>query len=185
MSDQVVSALDALMWRWSVNPGFAGIVLPDDYREWPSPCLVGHEGGWRPWRREMAGSMTNLATALEMELHPALSTFYCHWFSASLPCCFKGLYLALIQPWNEEDFARLQENLIGHLLMQKKLRLPESLFLASTRSERHIISLDNRSGAICYELLGSKERTLLAPSLDSFLGRLELWPAGQKVEMRI
>ena len=129
--------------------------------------------------------MTNLATALEMELHPALSTFYCHWFSASLPCCFKGLYLALILPWNEEDFARLQENLIGHLLMQKKLRLPESLFLASTRSERHIISLDNRSGAICYELLGSKERTLLAPSLDSFLGRLELWPAGQKAEMRI
>lgn len=185
MSDQVVSALDALMWRWSANPGFAEIALPEDYREWASPCLLGTDGGWRPWRREMAGSMENLATALEMSLHPALSDFYCHWFSASLPCCFKGLYLALIQPWNEEDFARLQENLIGHLLMQRKLRLSETLFLASTRSDHHIISLDNRSGVVCYERVGSKERHLLAPSLDLFLTRLELWPAGQKVEMRI
>lgn len=176
MTDQVVSALDALMARWMANSRRSDFILPTDRQAWPSPCLLTN-GQWRPWRRELSGSMDNLATGLELVVHPDLARVYGSWFSANLPCCFKGMAIELVQPWNEEDYLRLQENLIGHVLMLKKLRLPLSFFLATTPSDRHIISLDNATGHVLYETLGQKQRRVISPTLAHFISRLEPWPA--------
>ena len=80
--------------------------------------------------------------------------------------------LTLLQVWSEDDFIRLQENLIGHLVTQKRLKLSPTLFLATTESEMTVVSLCNVSGNVLLEQFGSKKRTLLAASLGDFLNAL-------------
>lgn len=178
MPDQVVSALSTLFARW-VRFQFqcGGLPTRDFDADWRSPCETnGSEGAkvaWQPCRREVAGSLANIATGLEVALHPDLYGYYDYWFSGPGFFSFKGLRLELTLPWNEQDYLRLQENLIGHALMQRQLRLPLTFFIAATRSEQHIISLDNASGEVLYETLGKRERRVLSPSLTQFLLRLE------------
>ena len=117
--------------------------------------------------------MENVATGLDMALHPDLSAFYGHWYAGALAFSFKGLRVEPVLAWNLDDFARLQENLIGHALMQRRLRLAPTFFLAATRQESHLVSLDNLSGAVLLERVGRAENQLLAPDLASFLARLE------------
>lgn len=178
MPDQVVSALSTLFTRW-VRFQFQSGGLParDFDAEWRSPCETDWQDGptvhWQPCRREVAGSLANVATGLEVVLHPSLYGYYDHWFAGPLLFMFKGLRIELTLPWNEDDYLRLQENLIGHALMQRQLRLPLTFFVAATRSEQHIISLDNATGEVLYEALGKRERRVLAASLPLFLQRLE------------
>ena len=181
MSDQVVSALASLMDRWmAYQQQRMGGAFCQATEEWLSPCLgVTPQAGWQRWypvRRSTAAVMDNLSVALEMTVHPDLAAFYGHWYSSCLLCSFKGLRVALIQPWNDADYEHLQENLIGHALMQRRLRLAPTFFLASTRHDAFIISLDNQTGEVLFEHLGHPARTVLAPNLVSFLQRLEPLP---------
>lgn len=70
------------------------------------------------------------------------------------------------------DFTRLQENLIGHLITQKRRRLTPTLFIASLDSEFEIISVDNINGQVILETLGQTTRRVLAGSLIEFLQQL-------------
>ncbi|MFE8730221.1 SecY-interacting protein Syd, partial [Aeromonas hydrophila] len=94
--------------------------------EWRSPCQLGEpvdgQISWRPHLRSEPGDFTAMNEALELQLHPAATTLFGHWFSRPVPCLFKGLRLELILPWNEADLDLLKENLIGHLLMLRKLK---------------------------------------------------------------
>jgi SecY interacting protein Syd len=117
-----------------------------------------------------------MADALELVLHPAALALFGHWFSRPIPCSYKGLRLELILPWNEADLDLLRENLIGHLLMLRKLKRAPSIFIATTRNEMTLISLDNDSGQVWLEWLDSGRRLALAPSLPDFLARLETLP---------
>lgn len=178
MSDQVVSALSAFFDRWLRYQTSRGSPPCSELDpDWPSPCLYGPlDHGrqcWRPVLRQAPGSMANLESALDTRFHPAVTAFYGHWFSQPVSACFKGLGLTLLQPWNEADYERLQENLLAHWLMQRRLKLPESHFLATTRRDDRVISLDNASGAVQLEQLGVGRLALLAPDLASFLDRLE------------
>ncbi len=80
---------------------------------------------------------------------------------------------SLLQTWSEEDFQRVQENLIGHLVVQKRLKLAPTLFIATLESERDVISVCNLSGEVIKETLGTAKRITLSPSLASFLSHLE------------
>lgn len=71
---------------------------------------------------------------------------------------------------NAADFERLQENLIGHALMQRRLRLRPTFFLAATRSDSHVISLDNASGEVCYERLGREQQLAISAQSSDLLG---------------
>ena len=68
---------------------------------------------------------------------------------------------------------RVQENLIGHLLVQKRLKLSPTLFIATLDSELEVISVCNMSGEVIKETLGTRKRTTLSPSLASFLNSLK------------
>ncbi|WP_409420596.1 SecY-interacting protein [Pseudaeromonas sp. ZJS20] len=178
MSDQVVSALSAFFDRWLRYQAHRAIPLQVEVEpDWVSPCLYGPlMAGWQRWRpslRHAPASMANLETALDTRFHPAVTAFYCHWFSQPLAASFKGLAVTLVQPWNEEDYARLQENLLAHWLMQRRLKLPETHFLATTGRDDRVISLDNLSGEVWLEQLGVGGVARLAPDLASFLARLE------------
>lgn len=86
---------------------------------------------------------------------------------------FAGETLTLLQTWSEEDFQRVQENLIGHLVVQKRLKLSPTLFIATLESELDVISVCNLSGEVVKETLGTAKRITLSPSLAGFLNQLE------------
>ncbi|WP_413699747.1 SecY-interacting protein Syd [Psychromonas sp. KJ10-10] len=74
--------------------------------------------------------------------------------------------------WNEDDFKMLQENMIAHFIMQKRLNKPASMFIASCSDEMQVISIVNETGEVQLETLGKKQEAILAPSLDVFLMQL-------------
>ncbi|MFC5704924.1 SecY-interacting protein [Aeromonas eucrenophila] len=181
MSDQVLSALEQFFLRWQ-RDGEArrGLPLCEWEQGWRSPCELDDpkEGkvAWRPYQRSEPADFGAMADALELTLHPAALALFGHWFSRPIPCSYKGLRIELILPWNEEDLDLLRENLIGHLLMLRKLKRSPSIFIATTRNEMTLISFDNESGQVWLEWLDSGRRLVLAPSLPAFLTRLETLP---------
>lgn len=148
--------------------------------DWPSPCEKGEPVDgmvqWQPYALSEPHSLDNIASALEMELHPDLSALFCHWYadvvSAELRHDGSLMTIELVQAWNQQDFERLQENIIAHVLMQRRIGQAETVFIASCEDEMQIISLLNDSGEIVLEQLGKGVVTTLAASLSEFLALL-------------
>lgn len=178
MPNQVVSAMTALLERWTrYQQSSGGLPVRQHEPDWCSPCESVDERSdwvqWRPVSRLPIGDMDNIASGLDMVVHPDLAAYYGGWFAGPMAFLFKGLRIEPVLPWNQQDYERLQENLIGHALMQRRLRLPATFFLAATRRDSHLISLDNDSGTVLYEMVGRAKSIQLAQDLASFLDRLE------------
>jgi SecY interacting protein Syd len=110
---------------------------------------------------------------MDIALQPAAHQFYTTQFAGDMPALLGSQSLTVLQAWSEDDFQRVQENLIGHLVTQKRLKLSPTLFLATTPDEMEVVSLCNLSGEVVLEKIGTKQRKTLAPSLISFLNDLE------------
>lgn len=179
MADQVICALSDVFARWFAYQQQRGIVVrcPEDDNR-PSPCRYDplNSALWQCWTRPQAVDLHNIALALECDFHPAIHTYYGHGFAGQISASFKGLAVTLVQPWNEDDFERLQENMVAHVMMLRRLKLPLTLFLATVPNELQVISLDNESGAVLLEQLGQPKRWVLADSLPEFLRRLSPLP---------
>lgn len=174
MQDQVVIALGELFQR---QQRLGGITLIEHDADYPSPAeqLPAQAGmvGWQAWRKPESSSFNNVGEALDITVHSNVSAFFGHYYAGNIESCFKGLFLTLLQPWNEQDFERLQQNQIAHQLMMKKLKLPASWFLASCRDEQKLVTLDNDTGEVLLERLGKGRIGILAPNLTTFLRELE------------
>ena len=106
------------------------------------------------------------------QLNEALDSFintYIH----DLPATTERGDLDILQAWNEDDFERLQKNLISHVLMKRRLKQAETLFFATTDQEDFIISVDVGSGNIMLEQVGKVATEVLAPDLASFMKTLK------------
>ncbi|RLM25916.1 SecY-interacting protein [Brenneria alni] len=141
----------------------------------PSPCVTESQGGevyWLPQPFFPAAALDGVERALDISLHPDVQAFYTAQFAGDMAAQFGSVSCVLLQVWSEADFSRMQENLIGHLLTQKRLKLPPTLFLATTDSEMTMISLANISGEVILEEFGTKKHQVLAPTLVDFLSQL-------------
>ena len=78
----------------------------------------------------------------------------------------------LLQVWNEEDFERLQQNLIGHLLMKKRLKQAPTLFFALTDEDDFVLSVLNSTGEVVLEQVGRPPQKVISPSLPAFIATL-------------
>jgi SecY interacting protein Syd len=144
--------------------------------DWPSECVLERNQDvvlWQPVKRKHDADFSNVEKAMEITLHPDICTFFGSFYSGDMDARFEGEELTLIQVWNEDDFARLQENMIGHLLMQRRLKVKPSVFIAGIDSDIDVISVCNTSGEVIKETLGTSKRQVLASSLAEFLTKLE------------
>jgi SecY interacting protein Syd len=144
--------------------------------QWLSPCQVGEVDNefiqWSPVKREPATDFSNIEKALEIKLHPSIVDFFCSAYSAGLAATYQDHPIELIQVWNEQDFNLLQENMIAHFMMQKRLKKPASMFIASCSDEMQIVSVLNDTGQVQLETLGKGQEAILAENLADFLDAL-------------
>lgn len=141
----------------------------------PSPCIISTTNDavyWQPQPFAGEQNVNAVERAFDIVIQPAIHTFYTTQFAGDMRAQFGELPLTLLQTWSADDFQRMQENLIGHLVTQKRLKLSPTLFIATLEDEFDVISVCNLSGEICKETLGTRNRTLLAPNLADFLIRL-------------
>ncbi|MFT5879639.1 MAG: SecY interacting protein Syd [Moritella sp.] len=147
--------------------------------DWDSPCFVvdeeSVEAGYRSWhpvKRAEKISFSNIETALNIELDPQIEAFFGAYFSDHMAARYQDEVIELVQVWSEDDFERLQENMIAHLMMKKTLKQSPTLFIASCEDDMEIIALDNVTGEVVRELLGKDKSEVLTPDLASFLNAL-------------
>ncbi|MDF7667007.1 SecY-interacting protein [Orbaceae bacterium ESL0727] len=155
----------------------------------PSPCIVENSQqsttkrpqlavAWRPVLMVPAKNLNIVEQVMAITLHPSAHVFYGTQYAGDINVTFKGtadehpLPVSLIQIWNDDDFSRLEQNLIAHLSMQKKFNRVPTVFIATTAEDSDIISLNNQSGEIVKESLITGELLTLAPNLTTFLKQL-------------
>lgn len=142
----------------------------------PSPCIqstVQDRVLWQPQPFTLPASLAAVERALEIELQPEITAFYTTQFAGDMTARFQQRDITLLQVWSEDDFTRLQENLIGHLVMKRRLKQSPTLFIATTDSEQDVISLCNLTGEVILEHPGSKKREVLSPGIKMFLNNLQ------------
>ena len=142
----------------------------------PSPCALEDREQrvlWQPQPFSLPPTLDAIERAIDIQLQLPITEFYTTQFAGDMQARFGENQLTLLQVWSDEDFLRLQENLIGHLVMQRRLRQSPTLFIATTDSEEEIISLSNLSGEVILEQPGRKQRIVLAESLEIFLKSLQ------------
>jgi SecY interacting protein Syd len=142
----------------------------------PAPCqlaiLSDNEVSWQPILQQPASDFTNVEQALELELHPDIKQFYSLYYGAGLGANHSRGPLQLLMVWDKADLARLQENIIGHILMKRRLKQPETVFFALTDDDSLVLSVLNNNGAVYLETVGKNVTEKLADSLPEFMTQL-------------
>lgn len=159
--------------KWQQETG--SLPLSEDLYGIPSPCIIHNAADsvcWQPQPFVPESDLSAVERALEITLHPDIHAFYTTQFAGDMPAISGATKLTLLQAWSEDDFQRVQENLIGHLVTQKRLKLSPTLFLGTAEDEMEVISLCNLTGEVLLEKIGTQKRNMLAPSLTIFLNTL-------------
>lgn len=149
--------------------------LPDNGSDIEQGCLSTNEVFWQPTMVPKSAEVKsglnfdNVESALGLVLHSDIKIYFTTLYSESLDVRCDDGALSLLFAWNQDDFERLQENLIGHILMKQRLKQAETVFFAVTDEEDIIISIDNTSGAVWVERVGCKPHKKLAESLTQFI----------------
>lgn len=147
---------------------------------WPSPCIQGPWEDtfdlWQPVRLESVGLNTeagfnfeNVEHALTLTIHQDIKTYFTTMFSDALPMNSNDGQLFLLFPWSESDFERLQENIIGHIIMKRKLKQEVTIFFAVTDQDDFMLSIKNTTGEVWVERVGCEPHKKLANNLLEFI----------------
>lgn len=173
------NALDNLIELYvsAVNPRYTEYV-----DEWNSPIYAevvdDNTVTWHPIKQQPALDFSPLEAALGIAFHPHVKAFYGRWFSGDLAVTVQHHGerhgASLLQTQGPEDAERLLQNITGHILMKRKLKQPETVFIGLADSaDDLLISIDNSSGAIGLEWIGKPQHDVLFERLDTFLEACE------------
>lgn len=144
---------------------------------WPSPCQVGGPSmdgtiRWQPVERGAAASFDGVERALETAIHPSIKAFYGSFWCDSFEAETADGGLTLIQVWNDADFDRLCENILGHAFAKQRIKAPLTVFFACTDEDELMLSVDNTSGRVVLENPGQHPLRDVADSLPAFLAQV-------------
>ena len=146
--------------------------IVDDYNSEDDEKFV----HWKPVVRAKIANFENVEDALEIKLHQDINEFYGKLFSASVYFDSEFGCGELIQPWNDNDFELLQKNIIGHLMMKKKLKQAPTWFIGTINDSDKMITVDNENGSVWVEIPGNVPSEPLADSLELFFNKLRVKP---------
>ncbi|MEW6992446.1 SecY-interacting protein [Colwelliaceae bacterium 6441] len=145
--------------------------------QWPSPCLQDKFDDslmcWRPVSVKDELLFNNLEEALELTMHPSIKEYFTTIYSDNIPATSSEGHLQLLFAWSQDDFSRLQENLIGHVLMKQKLKQTITLFFAVTDDDSIMLTVDNETGEVWAEKVGCKPHKKIAHSLSEFIQNIQ------------
>ncbi|RUO44369.1 SecY-interacting protein [Aliidiomarina taiwanensis] len=144
---------------------------------WQAPCYVGApvEGfiAWHAVEQVPATDFSHVEQALQVPLHGSVKAFFSCYWAGDLDVVFQGHTFTLLQVQLPEDAERLQQNLIGHVMMKQRLKQPITLFIGVGTEEDLILTVNNETGSVGLEYVGKEPHELLASDLASFLERVE------------
>jgi len=179
MSERVTAALDNFVQSYLSTAKENPEMLMVEYdQDWPSDCYtsIGNSGErvtWQPVKRPKKSNFDDLEKALDMKIHSDLISYYSAYWSDNLGAQTSKGNLQLLQAWNQDDFERLQQNLVGHILMKRRLKQPETLFVALTDEDDFILTVNNTSGEVMLEQVGLIPKEVVAPNLAAFIQSLQ------------
>lgn len=141
-----------------------------------SPCQYGDvvdaEVHWRPVKAEPALDLSSTQQALELQFPAQLIQFYTSYFGGGLKVQHERGGVELLMSWHQADFERLQQNIIAHILMKRRLKQRETVFIAATDHDDYLVSVLVATGEVYLEKVGMEVKELLAPDLATFLRQL-------------
>lgn len=172
----VKSALDSFIQR-SLSENESPYFTREYDADWTSPCelkQVDTTSHWRPATQQSRLDFSGLANAVEAPIHEDIQNFYGSFWSGSLQGKTAEGPISLIQLWNEEDFTRLIENLVGHLFMKNRAKQPFTVFFATTEEDSEFfLSIENATGKILLEEPGKPPIREIETDIATFLNRIE------------
>ena len=178
MTTDIDVALDEFLLAWCAFQTENDHALQIEYdKDWPSAAVDtnvthGEWAKWTPKRQTQNNDLSALTQGLEIMPNPQLQTFFTRYWSDNLAAQTPRGQLQLLQAWNPDDFVRLQENLIAHVLMKRRLGQRDTLFFAVTDDDDFILSVLNETGEVVLEQVGQEPIEVLAPDLASFISAL-------------
>lgn len=175
LTENLIALSENYILAYQEKTGVLPLVEFDD--DWRSPCeqeRLDDNVYWKPVKIEgdQTLSFDNVEQALNINLHDDIKTYFTTIYSESIDAVCEEGALSLLFAWNEDDFSRLQENIIGHVLMKQKLKQEVTLFFAVTDEEDIIISVLNETGEVWVERVGCKPHKKIANSLNDFIESL-------------
>jgi len=146
--------------------------------EQESPCQVGDvENGevqWTAVAQQPLLDFTALEQALNLEFPLELKEYYGGFFGGGLSVRHARGGVELLMAWHLDDFVRLQQNIVAHVLMKRRLKQRETVFIAATDDDDFLISVLLESGEVYLEQVGQEVKECLAPDLATFLQQLDV-----------
>lgn len=190
MSDQkpsFVQGFDTLLSNYIAQSNLENMGLMTYFEQtWPSPCYVFEYGdksaeqdsqvAWRPILRSDMVSLVNIEQALDIVIPNALQQLFCRYYSHDINAQSEHGNLTLLQAFNEQDFDRLQKNLIAHVLMKRRLKQADTMFFALTDEDDFVLSVLLSTGEVVLEEVGKEPCRQIAPDLTSFVSQLTPLP---------
>lgn len=119
---------------------------------------------------------------METTIHPDITAYYNAFWSGTIETESEEGQVSLIQLWNEKDFDRLVENLIGHALMKRRSKHPLTVFFATAEPNTELfLSIDNENGHVLLEEPGRAPLRQVDEDLVTFLNRLTPVPTPPEI----
>ena len=177
-TNNVDQSLSALLDRYvmACQQTFGRLPVQPFDEQWRSPCEAGPPDThgliqWQPVRRKTPANFTDLENAIEFPIHPDVKAFYGNYWCDSFYGKTEEGGVTLIQIWNELDFDRLGENIIGHVLAKRRARGDPTIFIACTDEDDLMLSVHMATGRVMLEPPGRPPLREVATSLSELLDR--------------